>query len=389
MELAKLEFEAADKHLSALLAEHPLVLNYLDIRAALLSNRGVQLVLQDDFAAAETVLLETIRLQEQVVTRQPEAFGNYNNLCNMYNSLGAALSNQRKYQEAEVAIRRGIEINAKGREMAAERVSVDFFGLNLKTGLANSLVAQRNYVAASEILKDVEPAIKLLVANNPTSPQYRITAIGGLRSSAISQLMLGQIKTASIAAQDAIQEYDKLPPPYQKAWTVKKVVTDAALTLARCQLQENQLEAAKKSLQRVFTLVDSVLSDAEVLSFRLALFRGSRGEAYHLEGKICAAQNQSESVDANLVKAIEDQRFLVDSLAGLTAEASRPARESLAEYYIEHARTLLKLQRTADSISACRAAISLETKEESEADAILTQIQLAEQCYDVSDSQLN
>ncbi len=375
MDLAKSEFEAAEKQLVALSNEHPLVLNYLDVRAALLSNRGVQMVLQEDFASAETVLNETIRLQEQVIARQPDAFGNYNNLCNMYNSLGAALSNQRKYREAEIVIRRGMHFNARGREMAAELVSVDFFGLNLKTSLANVLVAQRNYLAAFEILKDVTPAIELLVESNPTSPQYRITAIGALRSSAVSQLKLGQTQTAIIAARSAIQGYDQLPPPYQKSWTVTRIVTDASLALARCQVRENQLVEAQTSLQRAIAFIESLLSAAELSSFRMSLVRSTRGEAHHLAGKISAAKLQPEAAVEHLTKAIDDQIFLVESLQDHSSEVSLSAREALSESYNERARALIALGRIDQAMVACHSAITLYPEEKSDAEAILLQIQ--------------
>ncbi len=312
LDLATPEFERCNALLDELLKEHPLVFDYLDQKATLLSNAGGLLAMKGQVEQARQLTEESIAIQQQIIARQPDVAGHWAGLSNAYATLGAINRNSFKLFEAETALKLGIQASEKAAKISPESTGGVYFGINLRNSLAELYLAQKRFQESIDILQPLTTEVETLIEKNQDVHPYRLLASSIYRSLASGNRKLNNVPAAVRAADKAIQLFESLPAQVVGAGVTPRLLTDALFTKAHSCFVESMYSEATGAIDRGLDVLTPRIEDATTPVLNAILLRAPRADFYDLKGQIAAAnQDHAQAVD-EYNQAIADQLIVME-----------------------------------------------------------------------------
>lgn len=374
LDLATPEFERCNELLAELLKEHPLVFDYMDQKATLLSNAGGLFSMKGQFEQARQLTEESIAIQQQIIARQPDVAGHWAGLSNAYATLGAINRNSFKLSEAETALKLGIQASEKAARMAPESTGGIYFGINLRNSLAELYLAQKRFQDSLDILQPLTTAVETLVAKNQDMHPYRALATSIYRSLAICNRKLNDVPAALVAADKAITLFESLPAQVVSTGVTPRLLTDSLFTKAHSCFVEAKYPEATGAIDRALDVLTPRIEDAKTPAANAILFRAPRADFYDLKGQIAAANQEHAKAVVEYHQAIADQLLVMEYYKDQPVPL-KMARDLHAPVQLHLARSLMQLNKRAEALQACDKAIEMNTADVEQAKSLRAEVE--------------
>lgn len=374
LDLATPEFERCNELLAELLKEHPLVFEYMDQKATLLSNAGGLFSMKGQFEQARQLTEESIAIQQQIIARQPDVAGHWAGLSNAYATLGAINRNSFKLSEAETALKLGIQASEKAARISPESTGGLYFGINLRNSLAELYLAQKRFQESLDILQSLTTAVETLVAKNQDVHPYRALATSIYRSLASCKRKLNDVPAALVAADKAITLFESLPAQVVSTGVTPRLLTDSLFTKSHSCFVQAKYPEATDAINRALEVLTPRIEDAKTPAVNAILFRAPRADFYDLKGQIAAAnQDHAKAVD-EYHQAIADQLIVMEYYKDQPVPL-KMARDLHAPVQLHLARSLMQLNKRDEALEACDKAIEMNTSDMDQAKSLRAEVE--------------
>ena len=361
-EEGKTRFEQADKIYERLTKEHPLVIEYLDGRANSWINFGGLQNMRGERESAEIAFQKGLLLQSEVVSRQPEVIEHRVGLGVLCSNFGVTLQQRGNWLESERVLKSGIE-SFESVVALRDNVPSDYFFLAMTNNNLGTLYRDmRRFDEAMSTYEKSSSMAKKLIEKSTDAVDYQVLAAKTNANLAGMARKLGEIATAATAANESMRVVENLLKRNATSVEYRNLQANTISILAEIELDQHRLdESIRRCLQaqEIFTQLISTAPNPN-------RFQLSFGAVLYDLGQLAIRQNHPlEALDLNS-QAIQAFMLELKQREPDGANASRRAREFLANAHREEARALFLLDRVEEAIDSCKTGLEFENSSQSD-----------------------
>lgn len=339
---ATLEFEAADRALQSLCNEHPLVIQFLDDRAATVFNHATALARAGKTSDAVKLLFKAIEIQKQVIRMDPKSFEANNAMVLFCANTATVLLQTADLKQAESVVEDGLVASEITKAMKPDDPGLIYFSAILENTKAAVLRAQGKLSESADSFDRAASIATNIWSSDKTKVPIAILAATAHKNAGIVKRQLKKVDPSKSSADSGYviaDELHRLAPSLVESSILK---ADLLLLLAELEMDQDNRPKAFDLATQAFELFQQLYSTTQSPQ----RFLGGLGDCCYLLGR-CAVEELNWPVAVDWLDKSIDYRtsdLEVKQKAGATSEAKRLSI-ALGTSLLVKAKALIKQQQ--------------------------------------------
>lgn len=341
-------YEKAVRQYENLRQEHPLVLAYLDEQAVLLVNFGSMQTMRRNLNEAETLIGQAVKLQLELVAKQPSVFDYRLGLSHMYANLGQTAMQLGKLDQGLESLVKAAESAKIATKQKPNDTNVVFLNMVINNNFATVYKAQGKYAEAVVALESALESGRVLRSENKTVANVTRTMAFISHNLATNYRKLDEPEKAIEADLESKALMCELLESNPESIDYRSLMATTLGSLGQLYLDQRDYEQSEASLMEAYAIYSRLNESSKNAAFQSNLA--------NICGNLATIANQRGLTDQALdwnTKCLDGHLADLKSRGDAAIATTKQVREAMCTAYRDRARLLITLNRIQDARQAC------------------------------------